>query len=92
MPPVDLNGLWADARGALVRVETHGPSFIAREHPHPRTWGSVVGVLAGGAVRGVDFRRVVTETDLVAASQRRSSAQVRFHETVRTITSIIYLT
>jgi len=76
MPAVDLNGIWADNEGAQVRIETHGPSFIAREYPHPRTWGSAIGVLSGGVVRGVDFRRVVSESDLNAAAQRRNNPQV----------------
>ncbi len=60
-----------------MRIETHGPSFIAREYPHPRTWGSVTGLLAGNVIRNVDFRRVLTDANLEEAAKRRVPAEVR---------------
>jgi hypothetical protein len=75
-PPVDLNGLWADSHGALMRVETHGPSFIAHEYPHARTWGTAMGVLLGDSIRAVDFHQVVTVQAAEDAEKQRSNPMV----------------
>jgi hypothetical protein len=75
-PPVDLNGLWADAQGAVVRVETHGPSFIAHEYPHPRTWGTALGTLLGDSIRGVDFRQVISAQTADDATKLRNNPRV----------------
>lgn len=77
MPPVDLRGLWADAQGALVRIETHGPSFIAHEYPHRRTWGTAMGLVSGGTVRGVDFHQVLSQEDVSNAQSQRNNPLVR---------------
>lgn len=55
MPPLDVTGLWSERDGGLINVESIGNVFIATEYPHQRTWGTVVGVLSGDFVRGVDF-------------------------------------
>lgn len=37
-------------------VETDGVTWHATEVPNPRSWGTVNGLLVGGAIRAVDFR------------------------------------
>jgi hypothetical protein len=76
VPPVDLNGLWADAQGALLRVETHGPSLLVHEHPHPRTWGAAIGMVTGNSIRGVDFHQVLSSEDLSNAAKQRYNPEV----------------
>jgi len=73
MPPIDVAGLWADANGALVLVETHGPSFLAIQYPHARTWGAARGVIVGNVIRGVDFQQVLSQQDVLDARRQRST-------------------
>jgi hypothetical protein len=77
LPPLDLTGIWADARGALVRIETHGPSLLLFEYPHPRSWGSAMGMVVGDTIRGVNFMQVVTPSQLSDAKQQRPNPLVR---------------
>jgi hypothetical protein len=76
VPPVDLNGIWADAQGALLRVETRGPSLLVHEHPHPRTWGAAIGMVTGNSIRGVDFHQVLSSEDLSNAAAQRNNPTV----------------
>eukprot|EP01038_Epipyxis_sp_PR26KG_P006767 gene6767-9268_t len=70
VPPINVNGLWADAdSGALVSVITHGNTFVASEYPHPRSWGIVYGIIQGNFIRNINFRtqhfrmNIVTNSD-----------------------------
>lgn len=75
VPPIDINGLWADAQGGLIRIETHGPSFIAHEYPHARSWGTALGALTGNVIRNVDFLKVVSvEEETDAMNQQFTSS------------------
>lgn len=91
MPPVDLRGLWADAQGALVRVESHGPSVLFHEYPHPRTWGSAMGMLQGGNIRGVDFHQVLTAEDVDNAQKQRNNPMVSSPVAILLVLYYLYL-
>lgn len=39
--PLDVTGLWADADGGHIFIETTGNYISALEYPHARTWGTV---------------------------------------------------
>lgn len=54
--PENLTGIWQDSEGGLVRVESYGNIFIAVQHPHPRTWGSVYGSVHDFTIFGINFR------------------------------------
>lgn len=62
MPPIDISGIWADEiTGGLIRIERNtgsASSVIAHEYPHMRTWGTLLGVMVGNTIRGVNFRQV----------------------------------
>ena len=70
IPAMDINGLWADENGGLVVIETDGNKFHATQYPHMRSWGSVVGMLSGDTIRGVNF---LTPSSSSAALQRKSA-------------------
>jgi len=62
-PPVDINGVWTASDGGYVKIETNGDIFQAVEYPHPRSWGTVSGLLSGDTIYGVDFRSSVEFQD-----------------------------
>ena len=61
--PVDINGVWTASDGGYVKIETNGDIFQAVEYPHPRSWGTVSGLLSGDTIYGVDFRSSVEFQD-----------------------------
>ena len=52
---VDVDGVWLDEGGGLIKIESKGNHFHASQVPHQRTWGSVTGVFDGDTIRGVNF-------------------------------------
>ena len=78
-PPLDIDGLWADMKtGALVKVETHGSSFIVAEYPHARTWGTAMGVIIGNTIRGVDFKQLWSLDEIEGARNQVSSPKLDY--------------
>ena len=68
MPAMDIDGLWADENGGLIKVETEGNMFHAAQYPHSRSWGTVMGTLSGDTIRGVDFTSAQSSATLMKKS------------------------
>eukprot|EP01041_Mallomonas_annulata_P008562 gene8562-17664_t len=58
----DLNGLWIEGNGGQLKIEVVGYSFFVMEYPHPRRWGTAMGVVGDGVITGVNFRQALSSS------------------------------
>ncbi|CAM9203414.1 unnamed protein product, partial [Phaeothamnion confervicola] len=73
--PYALAGEWMDGGGGCIAVTVDGGLFRAVEVPHPRSWGTTAGTVAGGAVLSADFRAGVPLDGVVVPAVASSAPE-----------------